>query len=169
MTRFRSPSRSGAALVAAAVLAAVLAACATDSPGGTDAGVDPALVGSWLAASGTGDGPAGEYGVISFTADTAEIFRDIIAEGGSIHLQLLADGTTAGRLFIPDPAVPDGSNDVDADLGGTWSVTDGVLTMDQEVDTFIRDLPFLVDGDRLVGDHRFGGVHVRVVLVRQGD
>lgn len=162
-SRYDHPTLRGLAIIILTVLLATLAACSDDGPSGLDGRIDPALVGAYAA----GASETGEFGAIVFTADTASISRDLIAEGGSIRLELRADGTTAGRLFVPDPAVPDGSNDFEADLAGTWEVTDDVLSLDQPADTFLRDMPFAVEDDRLTGDERFGGVRVRVVLVRQ--
>lgn len=162
-SRYDHPLLRGLAIIILAALLATLAACSDDGPGGLDERIDSALVGSYAA----GAAETGGFGAIVFTADTASISRDLIEEGASIRLELRADGATAGRLFVPDIAVPDGSNDFEADLAGTWRVDDDVLTLDQPADTFLRDMPFVVEDDRLVGDERFGGVHVRVVLVRQ--
>lgn len=157
------PALRGLAIALLAALLAALAACSDDGPGGPDAGTEPLLVGSWVA----GAEDDGSFGAIVFTADTASISRDLIAEGATIRLELQADGTTDGLLFIPDPAVPDGSNDFEASMAGTWRLTDDVLTLDQSADTFMRDMAFAVEDDRLVGDQQFGGVRIRVVLVRE--
>lgn len=162
-SRTLNPALRGLAILVLAALIASLVACADDdNPAGLDGHRDPRLIGGWLAGPADGD----TFGAIVFTADTAAISRDLIAEGGSIELSLAADGSTTGRLFIPDPAVPDGSNDVVEDLAGTWTASDGVLTLSQPADTFLRDLRFEFRDDRLVADRRFGGVRVRVVLVK---
>jgi len=150
----------------ALLAAAALAACdgSGTSPLTPEEGL--AVSGTWAASPADG----GEFGTITFQADTADISRDMIAEGASIVLGLHPDGTTSGRFFIPVNV--DGVPDFDADLTGTWSIEDGVVHLDHEADTFLRDMPFELDGDRLVGDEQFGGVRVRLELERvttQGD
>jgi hypothetical protein len=151
----------------ALLAAAALVAC-EDSGGSPLTPEEPqiALSGTWAASPGDG----GEFGAITFQADTADISRDMIAEGASIVLGLHPNGTTSGRFFIPVNV--DGVPDFDADLTGTWTIEDGVVHLDHDADTFLRDMPFQLDGNRLVGDEQFGGVRVRLELQRvtaQGD
>jgi hypothetical protein len=125
-----------------------------------------AVSGTWAASPADG----GESGAITFQADTADISRDMIAEGASIVLGLHPNGTTSGRLLIPANA--EGVPDFDVDLTGTWRIEEGAVHLDHDADTFLRDMPFRLDGDRLIGDEQFGGVRVRLELERvttQGD
>ena len=150
----------------ALLAAAALAACdgSGTSPLTPEEGL--AVSGTWAASPADG----GEFGTITFQADTADISRDMIAEGASLVLGLHPNGTTSGRLLIPVNV--DGVPDFDADLTGTWSIEDGVVHLDHDADTVLRDMPFELDGDRLVGDEQFGGVRVRLELERvttQGD
>lgn len=130
---------------------------------------DPVPIGpdDELAISGTyaaSPGNEGEFGAILFRADTADISRDMIAEGASLVLGLHANGATSGRIVIP--ANVEGVPDFDVDLEGTWRLEDGQVVLDHEADTFLRDLSFEVDGDRLVADDMVGGVRVRLELER---
>lgn len=117
-----------------------------------------------LAGSYTAEGP---FGAITFTTSTADgdDETDWLTQGASIVLELTDDGTTEGRLFVPG-GEEDGS-DMDADLAGTWSVDEGVVTLEQDADTFLRDMPFASDGDHLEGEETFGDTIIRVVLVRR--
>jgi hypothetical protein len=151
-----------------ALLAATALVACEDSGGSPLTPEEPqiALSGTWAASPAD----VGEFGAITFQADTADISRDMIAEGASIVLGLHPNGTTSGRLLIPANA--DGVPDFDEDLTGTWTVEDGVVHLDHDADTFLRDMPFQLDGNRLVGDEQFGGVRVRLELERvtaQGD
>jgi hypothetical protein len=150
----------------ALLAAAALAAC--DDSGNSPLTPEEGFVvsGTWAASPADG----GEFGAITFQADTADISRDMIAEGASLVLGLHPNGTTSGRLLIP--ANVEGVPDFDEDLTGTWRIEDGAVHLDHDADTFLRDMPFQLDGNRLVGDEQFGGVRVRLELERvttQGD
>ena len=79
-------------------------------------------------------------------------------------MTLNQDGTTSGRLFAPGLGV--GGTDFDIDLAGTWTLTDGTVTFDQTGDTFVRDVPFTAERNRLSGEGTFSGVTIRVVLTK---
>mgnify|MGYP006173008693 CR=1 FL=1 len=93
-----------------------------------------------------------------------EVSKRLNADGATIELVLAENGTTTGRLFIPAGVA--GVPDFDENLAGTWAVVDGRVVLSHAADTFLRDMPLELEGDRLVGDQRFGGVRVRVVLQR---
>jgi hypothetical protein len=52
-------------------------------------------------------------------------------------------------------------------MAGTWTLTGGVVTFNQGVDTFVRDMDFKAEKDRLTGDQMFSfnAVPTRVRLV----
>ncbi len=107
---------------------------------------------------------AGTYEATTFTTEEAGTTTDRLAAGASITLTLGADGSTTGRLFVPGGA-EDGS-DFDADLTGTWTLSESTVELAHDADTFMRDMPFAVDGSRLVGEATFSGVMIRVVLTK---
>jgi hypothetical protein len=109
---------------------------------------------------------AGSYTATVFTVkEGAAPTRDILTEGGFINLGLDVAGTTTGQLFAPDAAEDGG--DFDADLTGTWALDSVTVTFDHSADTFIRDIPFTVEGNRLVGEATFSGAAITVELSRQ--
>lgn len=63
-------------------------------------------------------------------------------------MTLNADGTTEGRLL--GPSLGEGGQDLDVDLAGTWTLTDSIVTFDQQGDTFVRDVPFTAERNRPV-------------------
>jgi len=147
--------RTANARAIALLLLPGLAAC-TDS--------DPVAPGETLALSGTyaaASGEATRFGVVTFTAEVGGASRDMLAEGASIVLDLREDGTTSGRLFVRGS---EGEDDLDEDLTGTWVEESGIVRLQHAADTFLRDMDFAVDGDRLVGEAEFGGVEVHVTL-----
>ena len=147
-------------LLFVALAALTTAACedSTSVPIGPDGELE--VAGTWAASPGEG----GEFGAILFRADTADISRDMVAEGASLVLGLHPNGATSGRIFIPANA--EGVPDFDEDLTGTWRIEDGQIHLEHEADTFLRDLPFDLDDDRLVADDLVGGVRVRLELER---
>jgi hypothetical protein len=134
------------------LLTAAAAACET----GTAPDATAPLAGSYAAVAGRG----------AFTVTTnGGVPMDLIAEGGRIELELHPNGATSGRLHVPGAG--DGGGDFDAGLAGSWSRSGDLVLLSQPADTFLRDMPLTVRGDRLEGDQAFGGSRVRVVLVRR--
>ena len=135
----------------------VLGACGGDGP----SDLEPTLalaVGSWAA-----EGPYGAYELTTNDAGGEDV--DWLALGASIILELDDDGTTSGHLFVPG-ADEDGA-DIDMDLAGRWTASDGVIELEHEADTFLRDMPLTLEGGELVGEETFGDTTVRVRLARR--
>jgi hypothetical protein len=144
-------------VLVALAAAAALAACEDSSPLGP--GDELALIGTFAAAPV----PAGELGAFGLEAEAGGELRDMIAEGASIVLGIHANGSTSGRLFIPE----EGSEpEVDAGLAGTWSLEDGRVRLDPAAESFLGDLAFEVEGNVLVADGDVDGARVRIELER---
>lgn len=143
----RSPARGIIALATLFPLLAVMA-CGSDNSTGPDM-----------------DDVSGAYDATTFTASALGTDHDLLQSGASIHLVLEADGTTTGRLIVPASDLTGES--VDADLAGTWSLKGSTVTLSQDADTFIRDVPLTVDGSQLVGDQTIQGVTIHVILDHQ--
>jgi hypothetical protein len=127
-------------------LAVVLAGCGDDS-------FDPTV-----------DNVAGIYSATTFTVTTVEGTVDVLAEGGSVTLTLDPDGTTTGRLLVPEGG--ENGEDVDEDLAGTWGLDGNRVGFDQEADTFIGELDFTASEDRLTTEGTFTGETVNLVLTK---
>ena len=102
------------------------------------------------------------FGAITFKANFGGETMDLLAEGATVQITLSADGKTTGYLFVPG-ADEDGS-DFDADLAGTWTLKGDTVRFAHDADTFIRDMPFLVNGDQLEGDEDFGDGRIQLVF-----
>ncbi|MGD8699773.1 MAG: hypothetical protein PVJ43_10810 [Gemmatimonadales bacterium] len=105
---------------------------------------------------------AGTYRATTFTMEEAGVVTDWLARGASIDLTLYADGTAAGRLFVPGGGRA--GSDFDEDLTGSWSLTGATLELDHAAETFLREMQLGVAGSRLTGAETFGSVTVGVVL-----
>lgn len=114
--------------------------------------------------SPTVENVAGSYSAIELTVTNPEGTLDLLDEGSQLTLILAPDGTTTGQLFIPDAGEEAG--DLDADLTGTWALSGGTVTFDHEADTFINDLEFTAEEDRLTAEHAFNEESVRLVLAK---
>jgi hypothetical protein len=143
-----------------ALAAFAVAACEDTRPVPIGPDGELAVAGTWAASPGEG----GEFGAILFRADTADVSRDMLAEGASLVLGLHPNGVTSGRLLIP--ANVEGVPDFDEDLTGTWRLEDGEVVLDHDADTFLRDVTFEFDDERLVVDDMIGGVRVQIELER---
>ena len=105
---------------------------------------------------------------IGTTMDREEggVVVDMVIEGAELGMTLTSEGQTLGRLFIP--ARITGGEDEEYDLTGTWQLNGTTVTVDQEADTFLRDMSFEVAvGDKFMsGEETFGPVKMTVVLAR---
>lgn len=109
---------------------------------------------------------AGSYTASTFTLSTVVGEIDLLAGGATVTLDLETDGSTTGRLFVPDGNT-DGS-DLDEDLAGTWSLADSTVTFDQSAATFLPQLEFIASENRLTGEGTFSGGTLRLVLTKEG-
>ena len=124
-----------------------------------------AVVGCSDAFKPTTENIVGRYEVESFTADSAGTLRDLFAAGATLELIMLPFGDVVGALNVP-PIPPDTATFY-ASLNGTWALTGNKVRFTQDGDSFVRDMDWIADKDRLSGDQTFGAVRVRVVLRRQ--
>jgi hypothetical protein len=89
---------------------------------------------------------------------------DLLLLGASLTVVLNQDGTTSGRLVAP--GMGENGADVDEDLAGTWTLQGSTVRFDQPGDTFVRDVPFTAEPNRLRAEGTFDGVIVRAVLTK---
>ena len=121
-----------------------------------------------LAACGDALSPetlAGSYVATTFTL-SGEVAGDVLAEGGHMNITFNADGTTTGSLFVPE-SLNDEEGDFNADMAGTFVITDQTVALTQGADTFVRDVTWTVDGSQVHGSGTFSGVTITVILTRQ--
>jgi hypothetical protein len=131
--------RRGAALC----LALALAACGDD-----DEGFNPAV-----------DEVAGSYTATSFTLNSGAGEVDLLARGASVTATLAADGTTSGRLVVPDA-------EIDEDLAGTWALSGTTVTFSQSGSTLLTGVEFAVGPNTLTGEGTYQGSVLLVVLTK---
>ena len=112
--------------------------------------------------SPTVDNVSGSYSAQTFTVTTGGSTTNLLALGSTVDLTLGADGTTTGRLFVPEGG--EGGEDLDVDLVGTWTLTGSTVAFEQAGDTFIRDVEFTAGRNRLSGEADFSGTVIRLVL-----
>ena len=106
---------------------------------------------------------AGSYTASTFTYRTDEGTTDLLALGAIVSIDLAEDGTTTGEIFIEGG---EDGGDLEEDLAGTWTLTGSTVVFDQGADTFIRDVEFTADEDRLTGEDTFDEVTIRLVLTK---
>ena len=112
--------------------------------------------------SPTVENVAGDYRATTLSATQGNITTDLLELGSTLTMTLNADGTTEGRLL--GPSLGEGGQDLDVDLAGTWTLTDSIVTFDQQGDTFVRDVPFTAERNRLTGEGTFLATTIVVVL-----
>ena len=110
------------------------------------------------------DNVMGDYTARTFTATDTSGTTDLLKAGAVFTLSLALDDTTFGYLYVP--AAVAGGTELIADMAGNWTLTNGQVHVSRDVDTFVRDMPFVAGNRRLEGDKTFSGVRVRVVLTK---
>jgi hypothetical protein len=125
-------------------LALALAGCGDDDEGFTP----------------TVDDVAGDYTATTFTFGEV----NLLGLGASVIARLDADGTTSGRLVVPDPG--GGDNALDEDLAGTWTLSGTTVTFSQSGSTLITDVDFAVAPNTLTGEGTYQGSAVLLVLTK---
>ena len=68
---------------------------------------------------------------------------------------------------MPAASSASGGMDFTADMAGTFALENDSVILTQAADSFVRDLTWTVDGDRIRGIGTFSGVMITVVLSRQ--
>ncbi len=101
------------------------------------------------------DNVAGNYTATMLTTTTGGTTTDHLAAGASFTINLAANGTTTGRLFVAGGG--DAGGDLDADMAGTWTLVGSTVTFNQTADTFVRDMSFTAQVNHLRGEATFGG------------
>ncbi len=99
----------------------------------------------------------GSYAATIFTTTTAGGTIDRIAEGLSLTITLKSDGTTEGSVTAEGATVP---------VAGTWDTTQNVVHFHQETANFLRQIPFRVRPNQLLGDTTLGVTRFRVTLTK---
>lgn len=140
----RNILRRGATLC----LALALAGCGDD-----DDGFSPTV-----------DDVAGAYAASTFTLRSGDAEFDLLALGASVSATLDADGTTAGRLFVPGGV--GGEGEIDEDLAGTWTLSGATVSFSPSASTLISDVDFAVGPGTLTGEGIYMGAVLLLVLTR---
>jgi hypothetical protein len=113
---------------------------------------------------------SGAYTAVTFTTTPAGGQpTDQKALGGFVNVTLKLDNTTSGQLHV---AASNGQPAFDADLAGTWSITGTQVHFVTTVDSFVRNMPFVIAassdvlGTTLIGDYTTGGTRIQVTLAK---
>lgn len=114
--------------------------------------------------SPTVENVSGSYTAQTFTGTSVAGTVDLLALGAEVSVTLNEDGSTTGTLFVPGGG--EGGEDLEADLAGTWTLSGSTVTFNQDADTFIRDVEFTAEEDRLTAEGEFSGQSLRLVLTR---
>lgn len=99
----------------------------------------------------TVDEVTGSYVLTDLVVSQGGASNDLMAEGVTGNITLLADSTTTGSLFIPASVNIDGV-DINADLTGTWQLRGDKVDFEHAADTFIRDVEWTYRDGRLSVD-----------------
>jgi hypothetical protein len=108
---------------------------------------------------------AGSYTATTFELSSVVGNIDLLGTGATITLDLDADGTTTGRLFVPDGN--DDGSDLDEDLAGTWSLNGSTVTFEHSAESPIPDIDFTATANQLTGENTFSGGTLRLVLTKE--
>ena len=124
------------------------------------------LVGCGSDSTAPSQPPVGSYSAIEFVTTGNSGQTNQLVIGGSLNMNLAANGTTSGHLHL---AASGGNPAFDADMAWTWTMTGNVVKFTQSADTFVRNMdftlqPIATDTWDLIGDQVFSGTRVQLTL-----
>ena len=128
--------------------------------------ISAALLACGSDSTGPAQPPVGSYSAIEFVTTGNSGQTNQLVIGGSLQMNLAANGTTSGHLHM---AASGGNPVFDADMAGTWTMSGNVVDFEQTADTFVRDMhftlqPIATDTWDLVGDQGFSGTRIQLTL-----
>jgi hypothetical protein len=91
---------------------------------------------------------------------------DVLALGGSMDLVLTSQGTTTGTLVVPAEFTEDGVDEDVIGLEGTFTRTGNTLRFQQEGDSFVRDVVWIVGSGTLTTTYTDPEGTIQVTLTR---
>jgi hypothetical protein len=117
--------------------------------------------------TGPGSGVAGSYHATTLTLTENGQSTNMLAQGAELTVTLAADLTTAGTLVVPAAYTESGTTEAES-LAGTYTydAQAGTVTFDHDADTYLRDVTWTVDGDRLTSTFTSGSTSLHTVLTR---
>ncbi len=107
----------------------------------------------------------GDYSLRILSVIDSAGTHDLVARGAQFNVTLAMNGTTSGHLFLPGQGSDGG--DLDADMAGTWTYSNELITFSQDAPAFLPELPFEVGQNRLSGDKSLQRMWVRIVLTKE--
>lgn len=114
--------------------------------------------------SPTVDDVAGTYTASVFTLTSGDTELDLLAIGATVTTTLNADGATTGRLQVP--AGVGGSDAIDEDLSGTWTLSGTTVTFTPSASSLLTDVDFAVGQSTLTGEGVYQGAVLLLVLTK---
>lgn len=105
---------------------------------------------------------AGLYTATVFEATEGGDRTDFLAVGGSLDLSLLPSGGVNGQLNLPGGGT--GGSTLKVNVGGSWRVRDGEVTLDLRPTIFLDALRFTASSGLLSSDQTVDGVHYDLTL-----
>ena len=107
---------------------------------------------------------AGIYSATEFKATEEGNRTDLLAVGGSLDLALLPSGAVNGQLNLPGGGT--GGSALKVNVGGTWRVRGGEVTLDLRPTIFLDALRFTATTGLLSSDQTVDGVHYDLTLTQ---
>ena len=117
--------------------------------------------------AGPGPTVSGNYRATEWVTTGGTEQTNQLNAGSLLSMALASDGTTTGHLHV---AASGGNPAFDADMAGTWSMSNNEVTFSQAADTFVRDLTFtLVPSGSvwaLTADQVVNGTRIQLTLTQ---
>ena len=89
---------------------------------------------------------------------------DVLQRGGSLTMNIAADKTTSGTLFVPQDVI---GSSTTASMAGTAQQIGNAVKFVQTADSFVRQVGWLAGGGTIATDVNDGSARIEVLLTRQ--
>jgi hypothetical protein len=117
--------------------------------------------------------PAVVLAVSSYVATTFIATRtgaspqDVLAAGGQMNIVLHWNGSTSGTLEVP-ASITNPEPAINASMAGSWVQTGNTIRFQQQADTFVRDVTWVIGSGTLTGSFSEpeGTVEVTLTIIR---
>lgn len=114
---------------------------------------------------------AGRYSLVPgrgefFFINTDGKTYDLAKEGSQVTVDISPNGTIKSHIFVP--AEGPGAEDYQVDLNGTWAMQNNVIYFSHTNGeaTVLSTIPFVVNGDMLVGERQYIDGYVKLTIVK---
>ena len=122
-----------------------------------------ALVACSEAFQPTVDNVIGSYRARTFTIIKGTDTTDLLKAGAMFYINLSPRGSTSGYVYVPAIGV---DPEVIEDIDGTWTLSQGLILIDQTGGNFVQNMAFFAERRQLYASRSSPSIGVRALMIK---